>query len=109
MQGNIFQAQLDGPDLGVIGPVAVREGENLEVLGQTTLGLVELLLKRPEGVDELNRQPAWQRELFPRFLLIGEVGYLAYGLLMVLLLNLAPAAAYPHSPWLPLPAASVTD
>src|SRR5262245_11735408 len=72
----------------------------------TAFALVEWLLKNPRNVDWLNRQPRWQRELFPRFLLIALTGYLAYSVLVVLLLSLAPAAAYPHSPWLTMPSAS---
>jgi hypothetical protein len=76
---------------------------------QTTLGVVELLLKQPARLDELNRQPDWQREMFPRLLLIGEAGFLAYALVMVLLLNLAPAVAATRGPFLTLPPASWLD
>jgi len=73
---------------------------------QTTLGLVELLLKEPALVDRLNRDPKAQRELFPRFLLIAQAGFLAFGLVVLMLLNLAPASAYPHCPVLTVPPAS---
>lgn len=73
---------------------------------QTVLGLVELLLKEPGQVDRLNRDPQAQRELFPRFLLIAQAGFLVYGLVVLLLLNLAPAAAYPQFPALTVPPAS---
>lgn len=121
MQGEVFHSQLDGSALEMCevapGLEGMRQAEaelesrqedaaELEAKAQSTLGLVELLLKRPEAVDQLNRRPVWQRELFPRFLLIGEVSYLAYALIMVLLINLAPPAAYPHSVWLRLPDAS---
>jgi len=76
---------------------------------QTTLGLVELLLKEPALVDRLNRDPKAQRELFPRFLLIAQTGFLAFGLVLLLLLNLAPNTAYPHCPVLTVPPASLTD
>src|SRR5438876_968157 len=72
----------------------------------TTLALVEWLLKNPGTVDRLNRQTRWQRELFPRFLAIALASYLVCGLALILLLDLAPAAAYPRMPWLPLPDAS---
>jgi hypothetical protein len=75
----------------------------------TTLGLVELLLKKPARVDELNRQADAQREMFPRLLLIGELGFLAYGLVMVLLVNLASADALALGPLPALPAASWRD
>ncbi|MCI0743181.1 MAG: hypothetical protein L0Y72_29490, partial [Gemmataceae bacterium] len=95
--------------LAVGANAPMEEGIDVEAKGQSVLGLVELLLKWPAGVDQLNRQPAWQRELFPRFLLIGECSYLLFALVMVFLLNLAPAAAYPHNPWLDLPPASWSD
>jgi hypothetical protein len=76
---------------------------------QNTLGLVELLLKEPALVDRLNRDPEAQRELFPRFLLIAQAGFLVYGLVVLLLLNLAPAEAYPHFALLTVPPASWTN
>ncbi len=121
MQSNVLQSQVNGLGSGVIEGVLVEDepmpdaearpedGIELEAKGNSTLGLVELLLKWPAGVDELNRRAAWQRELFPRFLLIGETSFLVYALIMVLLLNLAPVAAYPHSPWLLFPPASWSD
>jgi hypothetical protein len=69
----------------------------------TAVGLAELLLKNPERVDQLNRKAVHQRELFSRLLLIAEVGYLSFAFMMVLILNLAPAAAYPHSLMLRMP------
>ena len=73
---------------------------------QTTLGLVELLLKDPAQVDRLNRSSRAQAELFPRLLLIAQAGFLAFGLILLLLLNLAPPAAYPHCALLTVPPAS---
>jgi len=73
---------------------------------QTTLGLVELLLKDPALVDRLNRAPKAQAELFPRFLLIAQAGFLVFGLVVLLLLNLAPPSAYPQWPVLTVPPAS---
>jgi hypothetical protein len=72
--------------------------EPLEEVEPTALQLVELLLKNPAGVDRLNRQPELQRLLFPRFLLIAQISYLAFGVVLLLLLNVAPADAYPHLP-----------
>src|SRR5262249_49555972 len=76
---------------------------------QTTLGLVELLLKQPARLDQLNREPDWQRDMFPRLLLIGEAGFLVYGPVMVLVLNLGPKATAGQGPFLPLPPASWLD
>jgi hypothetical protein len=75
----------------------------------TTLGLVELLLKDPARVDRLNREPDRQRELFPRFLLVAEASYLLFGVVILLIIKLAPAAAYPHSLWLRMPPAHWGD
>jgi hypothetical protein len=74
----------------------------------TTLGLAELLLKNPERVDQLNRDPSLQGELFPRLLLIGEVGFLVYSLVMVLLWNVGPVRAADALP-LRLPPARWND
>jgi hypothetical protein len=74
----------------------------------TTLGLAELLLKNPERVDQLNRDPSLQGELFPRLLLIGEAGFLVYSLVMVLLWNVAPIPAGDTLP-LRLPPANWSD
>src|SRR5262245_49704303 len=79
---------------------AIRDGE------PTMLGLVELLLKSPATVDRLNRDPWRQRELFPRLLFIALTSYLVYASLMVLILNLAPAA---HNELIELPRASWGD
>lgn len=93
-----------------VGPAAEQAKQPLESeanRGQTTLDLVELLLKQPARVDELNRHRRWQRESFPRFVLISEASYLVYSFMMVLLLNLTPAG---RGPWpIPLPAASWND
>lgn len=59
----------------------------------STMHLVELLLKDESRVDELNRAPEHQRELLPRFLFIAQAGYLAYSLIMLLVINLAPASS----------------
>jgi hypothetical protein len=75
----------------------------------TTFQVVELLLKDTARLDELNRQPDRQADLLPRFLLIALTSYLAYSFMMVLIINLAPAAAYPDSPLLALPAANWAD
>src|SRR5262249_53112450 len=83
--------------------VVPRTGEH------STFGLIEMLLKNPAGVDQLNRAPDLQGELFPRFLLIGLTSYLIYSFVMLLILTIAPAPAYPHSLWLHMPPASWSD
>src|SRR2546421_398292 len=102
MQAGVLQTRFEGPEpmtreVAAVGEEAVprrvpalepaqEELASLEARGKTTMGLVELLLKQPAGVDELNRQARWQRALFPRFLLISEISFFFYVLIMVLLL-----------------------
>jgi hypothetical protein len=65
----------------------------------SVLDLSELLLKAPDRVDRLNREEAGQTlPLLTRFLLIAQLSYLLYGLAMAVILNAAPAAAYPSAP-----------
>jgi hypothetical protein len=116
MQSGVLQACVDEPVLQEAVPqseppldTTLEEGAKLEAKGKTTMGLVELLLKQPAGVDELNGEPRRQRAMFPRFLLIGETGFVIYAVVMVLVLNLAPGASLTHRPLLPLPSASWTD
>ena len=71
--------------------------------GETTLELVELLLKDPGRLQQLNRDPRRQGELVPRFLLIALAGYLIYSCMMVLIINMAPTAAATGFELLPLP------
>ena|SRR3989442_11586863 len=106
------------PQIGEAGPAPELAADSNETaksgLGDnqaepTALALVEMLLKNPAMVDRLNREPTRQKELFPRFLLIALTSYLIYGILMVLILNLAPAAAHVHSGPLPLPPAFWSD
>jgi hypothetical protein len=103
----------DGAETPVPAPALPRRVAGEEVAGganePTALALVELLLKDPAGVDRLNRRPDLQRLLFPRFLLIAEASYLVYALVVALVLNTAPADAYPHLGWLALPPASWGD
>jgi hypothetical protein len=77
--------------------------------GTTTFQVVELLLKDAGRLDEINREPARQADLLPRFLLIALTSYLVFSFVMVLIINLAPAAAYADNPVLPLPAARWSD
>lgn len=76
---------------------------------QSTFGLIEMLLKDPARVDQLNRKQDLQGELFPRFLLIGLASYLIYSFMMVLILTIAPAPPNPHSFWLQMPPANWSD
>jgi len=80
-----------------------------EADSQTVMGLIELLLKNPGRLDAVERDPARLRELFPRLLLIAQAGYLVYSGVMLLLLNLAPAAAAPATLGLAVPRAAWAD
>jgi hypothetical protein len=55
----------------------------------TTLGLVELLLKNQTRLDRLARKPNIQRELVPRLLGIGLIGYTLFGIALVVVFNSA--------------------
>ncbi|MBI3411078.1 MAG: hypothetical protein HY040_22315 [Planctomycetes bacterium] len=74
-----------------------------------TMSLVEMLLKSERRVDRINRDPANQRELFPRFLLISQISTLAFALVMVLVMNLAPSAIMAPAPGLAIPPADWKD
>jgi hypothetical protein len=76
--------------------------------GETTLELVELLLKDPGRLQQLGRDPRRQGDLVPRYLLVAVAGYLVYSCTMVLLINVAPAVEAASVP-LPLPPARWQD
>jgi hypothetical protein len=77
------------------------DGDTPKARELSTLGLVEVLLKDPDAADQLGQRPEVQAELFPRFLAIALASYLAYSLVMVLLLNLSPAYPSLFGLWLP--------
>jgi hypothetical protein len=74
----------------------------------TALGLAELLLKDPVRVDRLGQDETRQSLFIPRFLAIALTSYLLFTIAMVVILNAAPEAAYPHR-LLPIPRARVAD
>ena len=57
--------------------------------GPTTLGLIELLLKDQRQLDQWARSPRTQRELIPRFLAIGLLGYTIFGVALTIVFNAA--------------------
>ena len=85
------------------GPDEIAQGTKL---GRSALGLLELLLKNPAVINALNRRPNWQRELFPRLVLISECGFIVYAAIMALLVNFAPAGTLANDR---LPSASWHD
>src|SRR5438105_15883502 len=100
----------DRQTIPTVLPVDSEEDEPVEANEESTLGLVELLLKSPARLDSLmNSQEERAPSSIPRFLSIALVSYLLFAFAMVVTLNTAPAAAYPRQPWLPLPPASSHD
>ncbi len=71
------------------------------------LGLVEALLKNPTGLDRVmngdERRPVL---LIPRFLAIALTSYVLFSVAMIVILNTAPASAYPAREPLPAPPAA---
>jgi hypothetical protein len=53
------------------------------------LGLVELILKRPDRLERLIREPARQADLLPRFLAIALVGFIFFGVALSLIFTSA--------------------
>src|SRR5204863_1976876 len=84
-------------------PVEEPSGQEL-----SALGLVELVLKQPDRLDALNRTEGRQAETIPRFVGIALASYTLFGVAMLLILNAAPADAYPQH-LLPVPAARWSD
>src|SRR5205809_874442 len=78
---------------------AVEEQMDEESLVQSdehsVLGLAELLLKDRVQVDRLTRDDSRQPELIPRFLVIALTSFSLFSVAMIVLLNVAPAAARP--------------
>jgi hypothetical protein len=70
------------------------------ITDHSTVALVELMLKNPQGLDGLVRDNARQAELIPRFLAISLVGFTIYGLAATVMLNaavgLGTAGAWPR-------------
>src|SRR5262245_57115844 len=53
------------------------------------LGLVELILKQPDRLDRLIREPAVEPHLVPRLLAIALVSFALYGLAMAMVFSAA--------------------
>ncbi len=90
-------------------PAGLKDEPSLATEAPTTLGLVELLLKQPGRVDALSHEAAHQAALLPRLLLIAQASYLVFGLVLVLVLNVAPAEALRFGPLLGIPPAAWED
>lgn len=73
----------------------------------TTTGVIEMLLKNREGLNELLRHEDRQRELIPRLMAVALAGFFAYGIIATGILN---AFQIRTGYWLPhLPAARWND
>jgi hypothetical protein len=60
-----------------------------EPVSKNLLGLIELILKRPDRLESLIRQPARQAVLLPRFLAIALVGFIFFGVALSLVFTAA--------------------
>src|SRR5258708_325804 len=91
------------PFFGAAVSDGIPTAEPVEPLRELSLlGLVEVLLKEPRRLDDLNREEARQTELMPRLLAISLASFALFGVALSLILHFTPAAAYPHR-WLPIP------
>jgi hypothetical protein len=61
--------------------------EDQTVESPTFPTLIDLLLKDQPRLDGIARDPQWQRELIPRFLAIGMVGYTIFGVGLAIVFN----------------------
>jgi hypothetical protein len=70
----------------------------------STIGVLEMLLKNREGLDQLLRDEDRQRDLIPRLLAVSLIGFTIYGVIATALLN---AFQTQSGMWLPyVPAAT---
>jgi hypothetical protein len=60
-----------------------------EPAGTHLLGLIELILKRPDRLEKLIRDPAQQASLLPKFLAIAIVGFIFFGVALSLVFTAA--------------------
>jgi hypothetical protein len=91
-----------------VPPAPPADEPAVQVNEHSTLGLVELILKDPQRLDALNRKEGRQAEQIPRFLGIALASYSLFAFALLLILNAAPAEAYPRH-FLAVPAARWHD
>jgi hypothetical protein len=63
--------------------------------GESTLGLAELLLKDPAGVDRMTRDESRLADLIPRFLALALASFSIYTLAIIAVLHFVPPSALP--------------
>ena len=71
----------------IVDAVAVSDSEIPPSL--SVLSLVELLLKNQRRLDYVARSPSVQREIIPRLLTIGLVGYAVFGVMLAIFFGAA--------------------
>jgi hypothetical protein len=76
-------------------PADLPEEPAVAVNEDSNLGLVELLLKNPQRVERLNRDPTRLPILVPRFVAIALASYTLFAVAMMLIFWLVPARALP--------------
>ncbi len=75
------------PDFELVNRLEHAQPDMIQPAESGSLGLLELILKAPEQLDRLIRDPARQAELLPRFLGISLVGFTFFGVAMSLVLS----------------------
>ncbi len=88
-------AQPSGEVAALLEVLPAEDAPEIET-DSSILGLVEILLKFPGRADQLNRDEALQAHLIPRFLAIALSSYALFAVAMLIILNAAPAEAYPR-------------
>lgn len=66
----------------------IATGDDVSAEGEISLGqLLDLLLKDRPALEDLLRRPEQQRQLVPRLLTLGLIGFAIYGLAATVILN----------------------
>ena len=93
-------------DLPILEPADVQAAPNEtlpdETLDLSVLGLFELILKRPDTLNRVIRDPRCQPILLPRFLAISLAGFVFFGVALALIFSAAHAwpTLTPIAEWL---------
>src|SRR5262249_32324400 len=71
-----------------------EDAKQFQAVGKGPFSLIELLLKNPRQLDQLIRQPNYQVELLPWFLMISLTAFTLFGVGITLVMS--SAAVWPH-------------
>jgi hypothetical protein len=71
----------------VTGPCEAVDDEPEALEGKTFPALIDLLLKDQPRLDRIARWPQRQRDLIPRFITIGMLGYTIFGIALAIVFN----------------------